>query len=51
MDERDGTCEEKGEPELHANVFYACTGWNCYLSYVNSQGGKNKIADVLEKEK
>lgn len=26
-------------------------GWNCYLSYVNSQGGKDKLDDVLEKEK
>lgn len=27
-----------------------CTGWNCYLSYVNSQGGKEKIQDVFDKE-
>ena len=27
-----------------------CTGWNCYLSYVNSQGGKEKIVDVFDKE-
>ncbi len=26
------------------------TGWNCYLSYVNSQGGKDKMEDVYEKE-
>lgn len=25
-------------------------GWNCYLSYVNSQGGKEKIEDVFDKE-
>lgn len=24
-----------------------CTGWNCYLSYVNSQGGSKAV----EKEK
>ena len=27
-----------------------CIGWNCYLSYVNSQGGKEKLDDVYEKE-
>ena len=26
------------------------TGWNCYLSYVNSQGGKEKLEDVYQKE-
>ena len=31
-------------------VCVLCIGWNCYLSYVNSQGGKEKIDDVYEKE-
>lgn len=32
-------------------LILACVvGWNCYLSYVNSQGGKDKMEDVYEKE-
>lgn len=33
-----------------ANMCVCATGWNCYLSYVNSQGGTEQIEDVYDKE-
>lgn len=41
--------ERKEEDEILLTCV-RLTGWNCYLSYVNSQGGKEKIDDVLDKE-
>ena len=45
----EGVGRERGE-ESRGKMLTGAAGWNCYLSYVNSQGGKQKIEDYLDKE-
>ena len=45
-----GKEEEESEEERRGKMLIGAAGWNCYLSYVNSQGGKEKIVDVYDKE-
>ena len=44
-----GGGRERGEASK-GKLLIGAAGWNCYLSYVNSQGGKQKIEDYLDKE-